>query len=181
MQCRLEVLSRPRFCARGVSVECPNHLGRSGGLYVHPFNRMVGVQGFLYSRTGAFPRRPRFGQRFHQDRVDCIARSDDGVGCHSTRRVVNMVEEPGVPCNPTWSTFVSEGTGIHFPRRLRAGRPCGIVGDSVCVNHIGARSCKWNSTSEQCGPNCNQKNSNQRHPSRGPTRKLGTVGRSGPV
>ena len=58
---------------------------------------------------------------------------------------------------------------------------CGIVGDSVRVNHIGARSCKWNSTSEQCGPNCNKKNSNQRHPSRGPTSVLGTVGRSGLV
>ena len=71
--------------------------------------------------------------------------------------------------------FVSEGTGIHFPRRLRLGRPCGTVGDSVRVNHIGARSCKRNSTSEQCGPKCYQKNSNQRHPSRGPTKKLDEV------
>ena len=76
-----------------------------------------------------------------------------------------MVEEPGVPCYATWSTFVSEGTRIHFPQRLRLGRPCGNVGDSVRVNHIGARSCNRNSTSEQCGPKCNQKNSNQRHPS----------------
>ena len=53
--------------------------------------------------------------------------------------------------------------------------------ETAFVSIIGARSCKWNSTSEQCGSNCNQKNSNQRHPSRGPTRELGTVGRSGLV
>ena len=56
------------------------------------------------------------GQSSVNDSIrDGIARSDEGVARHNTRRVVWMVEEPRVSRNPTRTTFVCKSTGIHLP------------------------------------------------------------------